>query len=628
MIHYRDDKDVDRLVELYSNKRFHEIKGTLSEKESKLFLGDFLRYNLEFTVEFIFGIKLFPYQGFILKQWFENQFCINVWSRGASKSWLFAIFCLLYPLFYPNSRVVLASNVFRSSRRILEQAEKFINSTGASLLSQCYPNEVRRGTDLWSLKVSNDGFLRALPLNEKIRGERADILGIDEFLLVPETTYTQVLIPFLNAKNDIQEQMANEEEEDHLIKLGYLKESERTVSESKKKVIALTSASYDFEYCYQVYNNWIKKATGVEDKTIQEKDAGSKYFVSRLSYLAIPEALVEEDVVNEAKAGGENSPYFKREYMALFHTGSDGFFSMKNMAECTYQDGELPCVQFVGDRNAEYILSIDPSFSAGKVSDFFAMGLFMVDKETRKITLVNSYAIPGGQLKNHIAYFYHLIKNFNIVMIIGDFLGGAEGNFNFIEAANLSEPFKNDKIRLTSFEGELHGDGDDYVDGMKQMRKTYNKDVFAYCYRQKFTPQWIKRAHEYMQYQIQSKKLWFASRIVPNQDEFKKFENTKIPFDIFDAMEKKLTMAEYLDEQDALIQETKNQIALIEPRSSNTGNITFDLPASVKAIKGEKRARRDNHTTTLMACWGAKMYFDYLDEKIGKHETWKPFFIR
>lgn len=533
-------------------------------------------------------------------------------------------------MFYPSTRIVLASNVFRSSRRILEQAEKFINSTGGTLLKQCYPNEVRRGTDLWSLKVSNEGFLRALPLNEKIRGERADVLGIDEFLLVPEATYTQVLIPFLNAKNNIQEQMKIQEEENDLIKLGLIKPEERTILESQKKVIALTSASYDFEYCYQVYNNWIKKALNIKDeknKTLEE-DSGAKYFVSRLSYLAIPQELVEQDVVDEAKSGGENSPYFRREYMALFHTGSDGYFSMKNMAECTYPDGELPCVQFVGNKDSEYILSIDPSFSAGKKSDFFAMGVFMIDKETKKITLVNSYAAAGGQLKNHIGYFYHIIKNFNIVLIIGDFYGGVEGNFNFIEAANLSEQFKNDKIYLKSFDGELHGDGEDYIEGMKAMRKTYNKDNYIYCYRQKFTPQWIKRAHEYMQYQIQGKKLWFASRIVPNDLEFKKFENTQIPFDYYDIMEKKLTMAEYLDEQDYLIHETKKQISLIEPRSSNTGNITFDLPQSVKAIQGEKRARRDNHTTTLMACWGAKMYFDFLDEKIGKHEGWKPFFIR
>ncbi len=619
MVHFQNTPP--QLKELYSNKRFEEIKGALSEREARFSLVEFLRYNLGFTVELMFGLKLFPYQEFILKNWFENNFCMNVWSRGGSKSYLVAIFILLYQTFYPGTRIVLASNVFRSSRRILEQVDKFLNMKGADLLRNSFPEDIKRATDLWHLDCGYGGFIRALPLNEKIRGERADILIVDEFLLVPEATYTNILLPFLNARNDIQEQLKIQEDEDRLISLGYLKETEKTVLESNKKIIALTSASYDFEYCHTVYKDWIAKATGASDAK------NSNYFVSRLSYLALPVELVEEKVIDEAKSGGENSPYFRREYMAVFHKGSDGFFSMKHMAESTVPDGETPCVQAFGNKNDEYILSIDPSFASGKTSDFFAMGLFLLDKANKRVTLVNSYAIPGGQLKDHIAYLYYLYTNFNVVLIVGDFLGGVEGNFNFIEAANQSELFRNAGINLKAFDGELHQDGEDYIEAMKEMRKTYNYTARAICYRQKYTPQWIKRANEYMQYQIQGKKIWFASRIVVNEEEFDRLKNKNIPVRVYDDAGKELTMAEFLDEQDNLIQQTKNQIALIEPKVTSQGTMSFDLPTSIKAIKGEKRARRDNYTTTLMACWGAKIYFDYLDEQIGKRSTFKPFFL-
>lgn len=619
MIHF--DKTPPILKELYTLNRFESLKGTLQEKEARISLVDFLRYNLGFTVELMFGIKIFPYQEIILKNWFEANFCMNVWSRGGSKSFLAAIFVLLYPVFYPGTRVVLASNVFRSSRRILETAEKLLNARGADLIKQCYPRDIKRATDLWSLDCGDGGFIRALPLNERIRGERADVLIIDEFLLVPEATYSNILLPFLNARNDIQEQLKIQEEEKRLIDLGYMTTDQQTILESNKKVIALTSASYDFEYCYEVYKDWISKATGQSDA----KD--SKYFVSRLSYMALPLELLEEKVVDEAKSGGENSPYFRREYMAIFHKGSDGFFSMKHMSECTVPDGETPCVQAFGNKDDEYILSIDPSFSSGKNSDYFAMAVFLVDKVGKKITLVNSYAIPGGQLKDHVAYLYHIVTNFNIVLIAGDFLGGVEGNFNFIEAANQSELFRSNGLNLKSFEGELHHDGEEYVEAMKVMRKTYNRTAQAICFRQKYTPQWIKRSNEYMQYQIQAKKIWFASRIVPNEDEFDRLKNKKLLIKVYDDQGKELTMADYLDEQDNLIQQTKNQIALIEPKVSAQGNLSFDLPASIKAIKGEKRARRDSYTVTLMACWAAKIYFDYLDENIGKQTAFRPFFL-
>lgn len=624
MIAFREDDQARQLLALYSNKRFHELKGTLTQNEARLTLIEFFRYNLGFTVEYLFGIKLYPLQEYLLINWFENNFCMNVVSRGGSKSWLVAIFCLLYSIFYPGTRIVLASNVFRSSRRILEQIEKFLNAPDAQLLKQCFPNEIKRATDLWQLKTSNEGFIRALPLNEKIRGERADVLIVDEFLLVPENTYTQVLIPFLNAKNNIQDQLKIEQQENYLIKHGYLTEDQRTILNTNKKVIGLTSASYDFEFCYKIYKQWQEKAIS---KTNGEESG--TYCTNRLSYLAIPKGLVEDAVVEEAKSGGENSPYFRREYMAIFHTGSDGFYSMAHMSACTVPDGELPCVQIEGQKDAEYILAIDPSFSSGKTSDFFAMSLFMVNRENKTITLVNSYAVAGGELKNHIAYLHYLITHFNIVLITADLLGG-EGQargFNFIQAANESSIFKLSNIELKFFEGCLDDCGEDYPAEMKRMRNTYNKEKYTICYTQGNRPVWKKRSNEYMQLQMQNKKVWFASQIIPNEEQCSKYANYKLPVKVFDSFNKELTTADFLQEQDHLIQETKNQIVLIEPKASESGNIVFDLPSAIKAIKGEKRARRDNYTTTLMACWAAKFYFDYLDENIGKRFVFRPRFV-
>ena len=97
----------------------------------------------------MFNLKLFGFQELILKNLFESNFSMHVWARGGSKSYLTAIFVLLYPIFYPGTRIVISSNTFRSSRRILETCERLINAKGAELLKQCYPQEVKRATDLW-----------------------------------------------------------------------------------------------------------------------------------------------------------------------------------------------------------------------------------------------------------------------------------------------------------------------------------------------------------------------------------------------------------------------------------------------------------------------------------------------
>src|ERR1017187_3765151 len=92
-----------------NEKYLNELKGTLSEKEAKITLAKFLRHNLGFTVEFLTGVKLFPYQELILRTWFKRNYNLGVWARGGGKSWLVAVFCVLYSIFNPGTRFVLVA---------------------------------------------------------------------------------------------------------------------------------------------------------------------------------------------------------------------------------------------------------------------------------------------------------------------------------------------------------------------------------------------------------------------------------------------------------------------------------------------------------------------------------------
>jgi hypothetical protein len=623
MVYYKEDKE--NLKELYaSNERFEALKGGLSDNEAKLSLIEFMRYNLEFTVEMLFGIRLFPYQVYLLEQMFEQNFMIFVASRGGAKSFLGALFILLYGIFYNETRIIVASSTLRSAKRLLGNAEKLINAKGAELAKECFPIDLRRSTDQWELKFPGGGFIKALPLNDKIRGERADLLVIDEALQLNADHILKLLMPYLTARENIAEIIKTKEQEDALIEAGIMEEKDRTALTSNKKMIALSSASYQFQYFYEWYNDWVKKS--MDSNTSLEN---GKYFVARLSYLSLPKELVEDKIIEEAKSGGESSSYFKMEYMALFPNSSENFFSLEHMIACTIPDGEYPCVQVKGEPDAEYILAIDPSFSSGKDSDFFAMGVFMINHKTKNITLVNSYAVSGGNLTWHIDYLYYLLNSFNIVLITADLLGGqgeARG-FNFIQAANESARFKNAGIELKFFDGNLDDCGEEYSEEIKKMRKTYNRESKTICYTQGNRVAWKRRANEYLQHFIQSKKLFFASKVIPNEQEFIKLESFKLPVTIYDDNKKPMTTAEFLEEQDDMIDETKAQISLIELKISSNNNFSYDLPASIKAMKGESRCRRDNYTTTLMACWASKFYFDYMNEDIGKTTTWTPFFI-
>jgi len=546
---------------------------------------------------------------------------MNIWGRGCGKSYNVALFCCLYPIFFPRTRIVIASNAFRSTRRIIQQVERFINAKGADLLRECYTErrgklEFVRRADEMTLDI-NEGQIIAIPLNEKIRGTRADILIVDEFLMVPEDIYKSVLMPFLTARNDIQEQLQMEELKKSMMLPEGLSEEDKDLAVSNKKIIGLSSASYDFEFIYRLYLNWVEKT--------KKPIISRSYFVSRLGYQAVPESLLDKDISEEAKSGGENTASFQREWMAIFSSTSDGYFNIRKLHENTIKDGDLPCVQLKGNPDAKYILAIDPSFSDSQSSDFFAMGVYLLNSDHRSITQVHTYAKTGGDadLKDHIKYFYYLLSCFNIVMIIGDFGGG---NFNFIKACNESNLFIERNLKLDFFEGNF--DEEDYMGQLRVARHSYNLSSKKICYTQVYQRvNWIRKANEHLKTQIESRKVYFASRITGNESIFKKATTTELPV-IFEGKVFEQEISNFIEEQEMLIEQTKRQLALIEVKVTSQGTMQFDLPQHLRQSKSPGRARRDNYACLVLGCWGAKAYMDMTmleDEPVNN--TFDPILI-
>jgi phage terminase large subunit-like protein len=110
-----------------------------------------------------------------------------VWGRGCGKTFIAAVYCFLQCIFEPRTKILIAGPTFRTARFIFENLEKFVDSKGAELLMQCFGAKSKRNDQFkWDI---NGGTITAIPLSgEKIRGFRADVLVLDEFLLLPEDT--------------------------------------------------------------------------------------------------------------------------------------------------------------------------------------------------------------------------------------------------------------------------------------------------------------------------------------------------------------------------------------------------------------------------------------------------------
>tara|TARA_R100000808_G_C2154735_1_gene165984 strand:- start:2512 stop:4338 length:1827 start_codon:yes stop_codon:yes gene_type:complete len=583
------------------NKQMMEIEGFLSDRDAKISLAKFLHANLGFTTELISGIKLAPFQEVTLRGMMNRNFSMCVWGRGCGKTFIASVFCFLQCIFNPGTKILVAGPTFRTARFIFNNLEKLVESKGAELLAQCFGAKAKRNDQFeWSI---NGGTITAIPLNgEKIRGFRANVLLLDEYLLLPEDLINTVLMPFLVAPQNMKERIEIREMEDKLIESGHLKEEERMVFDNDSKMIALSSASYTFENLYKTYSDWTNK---IYEKEVSE----SSYFISQMGYEALPEHMIDQTVIEAAQDGGSSNASFQREYCAMFTDGSDSYFSAIKMHNCTIPDGEEPTTLIKGKSDKKYVIGIDPNMSDSPSADYFAMSVMELDEEKETATLVHNYA-GLGNLNNHVKYLHYIVESFNPDLICIDNAGADM----FIDAANNSKLFIDNRLNLKTIEFNSEKEGVDYTKEVRDMKRAYNKENHQIIINQVFSSNWIRKANELLQANIDYKKIWFASRTSANGSEFNKQSMYKI--NLKHVNEENL--GEFIESQDNLVYQVKKQCALVEVKTTARGTQTFDLPQHLKRNTSANRARKDNYTGLLLANWGVKCYFDMQNYKLNE----------
>ena len=624
------------------NKKILELEGVLDVKTSEIHLFRFFKHNLRLFCKLFLNIELDPYQEILLKSALNRNFSLLVMTRGGGKSFLMGVFVILHSLFEENSQIIISGPTFRTSKFIFEYAQKIIEDPKNVLLRQCMKKDKLGkngisggGGSVLKMDFANGNTVKAVPFSDKIRGFRANVLICDEYLLMSEEMVTSVLKPFLVARSDIKEYQKIKRKEDQLVKKGLISNKERTPLTNKAKMVALSSASFTFNYLYQTYCSYrdiiygIKKESdddeaNEDDKMLQES---SKYFVAQVSYNAIPEHILNRNVIKEAKETYSKS-LFDQEYGAKFTDGSDGFFSARKMQEVTIKNGDEPHTRLIGAYDKSYILGIDPSFSDSPVNDHFAMSLLEVTGgDYSRATLVHSYAGIETNMPQHIKYLHYIYTHFDIDFIIIDNAGK-----QFIESANASDIFIKDGINLKfirDFDPTLADR--EYISELRKFNRQYDKSNHTICYSQYFGKNhFITKANQELQNSIHHKNLWFASKTKADNTFFDRESQKPIPKDLLSSNNKLLgeSIIEFIELQDDLIDMTKKECSLIEVKINATGNQTFELPSNVKSSKSKNRARRDNYTTLMLANWARKFLFDskQTDNQVKKR-TFQPFFV-
>jgi hypothetical protein len=607
------------------NKELLERPGFIKEEEAKLLLYEFLRENTTFATDLLSGVKLFPFQHMAIKSMFETDYFLGIWSRGMSKSFTTGIYAFLDAILNQGVETGILSKSFRQSKLIFKKIEDIAAKPGARFLSQCI-DKTSKTNDQWTMQIGRSK-IHALPLGdgEKLRGFRFQRIIIDEFLLMPERIYNEVIIPFLSVVENPTQREELDQAENELIAQGKMKPEDKHIWPNNK-LIALSSASYKFEYLYKVYENFENLITVAKEKRRLNE---AHRVIMHFSYDMAPKMLYDQNLIDQAKASMSQSQY-DREFGAVFTDDSSGYFKTSTMAKCTVEDGESPCIEVKGDPEAKYILAFDPSWAESESSDDFAIQVLKLNDEKQWGTVVHSYALSGTKLKDHINYFYYLLTNFNIVAVIGDYMGGVQ----FLNAANESALFKKNKLNLQQLTVDF-SNPKNYKEALLEGKAQYSVDSNKICLLQKPTSGWIRLANELLQANFDHQRIWFGGRALG--DDYHEQTRKRIPvaqlkFDnsaIGDGKTNKdAIMIDFVEHQGDMIQLTKNECALIQITTSPQGHQTFDLPQMLKRQTGPDKARKDSYSALVLGNWMVKLYYDMSKTQAPNvMSTFTPMFI-
>lgn len=584
------------------NSDWKFVKGDLSFDEARDWFTMWMACNPFFAAKLIIGPHqgtLAPIQEIIVKTWFLRKRNMLIAGRGFSKSYTAAIFIVLYAIFNPGAKIGIFSASFRQAKMIFQQIEKFNDDPDAHILRGCIKGRIKHETDNYEMMIGTTS-VKCLPLTQKSRGLRINLLIVDEYLLMPEKIIEEIIGPMLSVLRTTRYNYEeNQKGEDLMVKKGQLKEWHK-FKKPENKTIMLSSATYEMSTLYQtVY----KKMLGdIRDPNAEKVD----YSVLRLSWECAPKHLDHSEI--EEQKTRMSRAQFDREYNAIFTKETGGFYSMLHIEAATVPFEEEPKMKLVGDPDKEYLIAIDPNHQSGsETADNFSIAVIELNNDgSERGFLVHAYAMAMSDFSKRTLYLRYLLDHFNVRLIIADNSGGPR----YIEEFNgLQSDYK---VKLSQALVDF-----DTEEGFRATRNNYNPTSGAMVFYQVFNIRnWIRDANEALTGDIQAKRMMFAARISCDDIERTRYSLMNLPEidqlefkDMDDSIKGEMKKMEFLDHVDDRIENTRRELALIEHKIDAGGNHKFDLPRELKNTTAKNKIRRDSYTALLLGNWGRRMYF-------------------
>lgn len=264
------------------------------------FVKDFLHIDLRwFQKIVIYAMNMNP------------AFCM-IASRGLGKSFLIAIYCCVRCVLYPGTKICIASGTRGQATNVLEKIRTEIIPKSNELKCELRNGDIKIAASEAIALFKNGSYIKVVTASDSARGNRANVLVLDEFRMIDKDTIDTVLTKFLTASR--QPGYLNKPEYEHL------KDRERN------RQVYLSSAYFQDHWSYAKVQSFV---TNMEHP---DRD----WFICSFPYqLAIKEKLSNrEDIADQMLGEDFNEIRWMMEMLAEFYGDSEGsFFNYDSVAK-------------------------------------------------------------------------------------------------------------------------------------------------------------------------------------------------------------------------------------------------------------------------------------------------------
>lgn len=266
--------------------------------------ASYYRANPHRFVEDVLNIKLRLFQKILIVMMNFNIVFVYIASRGAGKTFLAAIYCVTRAILYPGSKIIITSKTRGQAILIFEKIINELKPRSPALALEIA--DIKTNGTNQSITFKNTSFIKVVTAGESARGNRGNILVVDEFRLVPKQTVDDILSKILT--NPRMPDYADLSEVDR--KAAWDKERNQTLFLSS----AYFQNSWAYQKCIDTYNAMLID--------------GQKQFVCGLPYqLAICEGLLLKETVEDQMMDSNFSEIrFAMEMQAEFYGSAEGAF--------------------------------------------------------------------------------------------------------------------------------------------------------------------------------------------------------------------------------------------------------------------------------------------------------------